>query len=489
VTQLFVMRAASLALPRSSPAQRSAVAEKHARRSACRFLTAWRAELALCGLLAGTLLAASATLQAADEDFHVFTDAPRLFLTRQRLRLLQRERERDSVRWQQFDALVVGGAPMPEAAVAQALYYQVSGNVAAGRKAVEWALSPAATDLRQLALIFDWCGKVMTPSQADALAAKIERGIAEPAASDIPHQAARALAAIAIADRLKDQAESILRPIVEIWWRGSVVSRSDKATIPREQTYSLLELLHALSDNVSVDLRESLPLFFKNLPLDHLMGHYPASFRGPDNDFLVPVFVGDGEPDPKQAVWSRAAGFAMVALDPNSQEIQYLQGWLMQDRYLMRDPLGVLYEFLWANPYQPGLSYELLPLVFHDTSTGHVFARTSWDEDATWIGYFEGHLQVFRDGKLETLRSGVSTRPVRVGDAVLLSAPAPENDGTVRFAAATEVTVVLGLAPRSSYDIEIDDEELGEGETDAGGTLVVALPAETEAGVRIRKRP
>ncbi len=423
-------------------------------------------------------------MQAADEDFHVFTDSPRLFLTKQRLRLLQRERERDSMRWQQFDALVAGGAPMPEGAVAQALYYQVSGDAQAGRKAVEWALSPAATDLRQLALVFDWCGKVMTASQADALAAKIERAIADPA-DDIPHQAARALAAIAIADHLKDQGESILRPIVEDWWRGGVA----KAAVPRPQTYALLELLHALDDNVSVDLRESAPLFFNDLPLDHLMGHYPAPFRGPDNDFLVPVFLGDGEPDPKQAVWSRAAGLAMVALDPNSPEVQYLQGWLMQDRYIMKDPLGCLYEFLWANPYQPGLSYTLLPLVFHNAATGHVFARTSWEEDATWIGYFEGRLQVFRDGKLETLRSGVAVKPVRVGDAVLLSAPAPADDGTVRFGAATEVTVVLGLSPRSSYDVEIDDEELAEGDTDAGGTLVVAIPPDTEAGVRIRKRP
>src|ERR1700733_12210644 len=147
--------------------------------------------------LFGAILAIGGAVQAADEDFHVFTDAPRLFLTKQRLRLLQRERERDSIRWQQFDALVAGGAPMAEPGVAQALYYQVSGNAAAGRKAVEWALSSAATDLRQLALVFDWCGKAMTPSQADALAAKIERGTGEPA-GDIPHQAARALAAIAI---------------------------------------------------------------------------------------------------------------------------------------------------------------------------------------------------------------------------------------------------------------------------------------------------
>jgi len=46
-----------------------------------------------------------------------------------------------------------------------------------------------------------------------------------------------------------------------------------------------------------------------------------------------------------------------------------------------------------------GLSYFHVPLVFHDTFTGHIFARTSWDDDATWLGYFEGHLQLFKDGK------------------------------------------------------------------------------------------
>src|ERR1700733_7656269 len=232
--------------------------------------------------LFGAILAIGGAVQAADEDFHVFSDAPRLFLTKQRLRLLQRERERDSVRWQQFDALVAGGAPMPEAAVAQALYYQVSGNAAAGRKALEWALTGSATDLRQLALVFDWCKSTMSDSQAQTLAARIEREIGE-AAGDIPHQSARALAAIAIADHLKDQGESILRPIVENWWRGSVVNQSAaaKTPIPREQIYALLELLHALNDNVSVDLRESAPSVFKDFPFDLMMGHYPAPFRGP----------------------------------------------------------------------------------------------------------------------------------------------------------------------------------------------------------------
>jgi hypothetical protein len=181
---------------------------------------------------------------------------------------------------------------------------------------------------------------------------------------------------------------------------------------------------------------------------------------------------------------------ALVAYDTNAMESQYLQGWLMQDRFTMRGDFGSVYEFLWANPYQPGLSYALLPLVFHNPSNGHVFARTSWEEDATWLGYFEKNLQIFQDGKLQSLRPGSTAKPIRAGGAVLMNAPAPDpKDGTLRFHASTEATFVLGLTPHALYDVEIDDEELAEQETDVGGTLVIALPPDAEAGVRIRRRP
>ena len=216
-------------------------------------------------------------------------------------------------------------------------------------------------------------------------------------------------------------------------WRIGGAERSRKAPIPREQTYALLELLHALRDNVSVDLRESAPSASKICRSTISWATIRPRFAVQTTTSWFPFSAAMAS-----RILSKRCGRGRPAwrwwrYDPNSPEIQYLQGWLMQDRFMMRDPLGCLYEFLWANPYQPGLSYELLPLVFHDASSGHVFARTSWEEDATWIGYFDGHLQVFRDGKLETLRSGASTKPVRVGDAVLLSAPAPEKDGTVRF--------------------------------------------------------
>src|SRR5579862_2178269 len=145
------------------------------------------------------ILLLAAPLFAQSDEFRVYSDAPRLLLTPQRWRLLQRERERDSLRWQPFNALVSSGPAMPEPGFAWALYYRASGQMAWGKKAVDWALSNDAKDLRQLALVFDWCGPVMADAQADRLAAKLQRGLAAAAANDVRQQSVRALAAIALA--------------------------------------------------------------------------------------------------------------------------------------------------------------------------------------------------------------------------------------------------------------------------------------------------
>src|ERR1700734_3576477 len=126
-----------------------------------------------CTTLVGFFLLAICA-SAQDEEFRVYAEHPRLILTSQRLRLLKRERERESQRWRQFDLLVKGGAALPEPGFALALYYAVAGDEAAGKRAVEWALGKA-DDLRQLALVYDWCQPILTPQQSAALAAKIRQ--------------------------------------------------------------------------------------------------------------------------------------------------------------------------------------------------------------------------------------------------------------------------------------------------------------------------
>ncbi|MEQ1885268.1 MAG: hypothetical protein ABL967_09420 [Bryobacteraceae bacterium] len=427
---------------------------------------------------------------ASDEDYAVYSEAPRLILTKARLRLLQRERERKAMRWEQFDAMVAGGAAMPEPGFAWALYYRVAGDSAIGKKAVDWALSDQSKpeqdrDLRQLALVFDWCGPLMTPQQSERLAVKIRRGITPPPA-DFGKQPAQVFAAVAIADTLPDHGASALKALVE-GWRKNLAGKleSGRPSVAREQTYALLEMLHALRDNLKLDLREDAPKYFKTLPTYHLVSHYPLTFAGPENEFRVPIYIRDGEPDLADAALSRAAELSMVAYDANEAENQFLQGWLMQDRFLLRGVFGVPYEFLWANPYQPGLSYFHAPLLFHDTLSGNLFARTTWDEDAEWVGYFDGHLQVVRDGKIQSLRLGPSTPAVRIGDAVILTAP--DRDAP-KFKAENETIFVIGLTPNATYDVEIDDQELSEAESDNGGTMVLTLPEGIEAGVRMKRR-
>ena len=153
---------------------------------------------------------------------------------------------------------------------------------------------------------------------------------------------------------------------------------------------------------------------------------------------------------------------------------------------MLQGTFGAPYEFLWANPYQPGLSYFQLPVLYHDPHTGALFVRSNWEDDAVWFGLFQGEAQLFEDGKITVLkppaRGGPAPKPVEVGDTSLMWGVAP-----LRFNTEGGSMLVVGLKPTHRYLIETDDEELRELETDRLGTLVLAYPAERAAGVRIHE--
>lgn len=428
------------------------------------------------------LTACTAWSQSAETEYLPGTAPPRLLLRPQRLRLLQRERQRQSMRWEQLDALVRGGAFLPEPGFALALYYRVSADEDAGRRAVQWALA-GATDLRQIALVMDWCAPVMDASQIASLARRLEEALRRPAGDSVPEARSRVFAALALADQQPRMAAAELRRVVESWWRGRVAPGLGRGKpIPRTEHYALLELLHVLRDNLDLDLREDARAWFIQLPLFRLMTYYPAPYPGGENDYRIPVSA-PAEPDLMAAMVSRAADMAMVAYEPNAQETQFLQGWVMQDRYLMRHPFGVPYEFLWANPYHPGLTYHSLPLLFHDPKSGYLFLRSSWEDDAMWLGHFDGSLQVFADGRPRRLVPGKATDTIAIGDARVVCAGARER---FRVPEGNGPLFILGLKAHHAYDVEVDDEEMREERTDAGGIL--ALPANTAGGLRLRSR-
>lgn len=421
----------------------------------------------------------------------VSSEHPRLFLRPARLRLLRRERERTSLRWEQFHSLMAGNAAMPEPGFSLALYYEVAGDKDAGRKAIAWALGPEA-DLRQMSLVFDWCYGLMTDAERQAFAGRLAKKMTDAGAdaksgSSVNSMRSRTLAAVTLFDEIPDAPQRELERIVRQWWEGGIVAaiKSGANPIARDDAYALYELLHAIQDNVKIDLRESDPGFFKDFPIEHLLSYYPAPLQASENDYFIGAERTPGEPDLKLASLSRAAELAMVAYDANAPDTQVLQGWLMHDKYLMRGAFGTPYEFLWANPYQPGLSYYHVPLVFYAPERGRLFIRSSWEDSADWFGAFDGAMQVFTDGGIKIVNPARAPAMIDMKEAVVCLG---KNGWKQEFSLPEAETVfVVGLEPKRTYQIEIDDEELYEAAADQSGILVLdQIPWGRPAGVRIR---
>jgi hypothetical protein len=425
----------------------------------------------------------AAAQDLATDPVTVSTEHPRLLLRPQRLRLLRREKERNSPRWEQFAALVDGNAPLPEPGFALALHYQVAGNREAGRKAIAFALGPSA-DVRQQAFVFDWCQDLLTEAERAALTTRLERAIGAPPEAGVAATRSRVLAAIALFDHVEGAPQKELERVVRQWWLGQTVPalNAGKSPISREDAYPLFELLHAMRDNTILDLREPVGQFFKDYPIEHLMSYYPAVYEGADTNYYIGASrTAGGEPDLKAAALSRAGELAMVAYDTNAAPSQVLQGWLMHDKFMLRGTFGAPYEFLWANPYLPGLSYYHVPLVYHNPDFGKLFIRSSWDDGATWFGAFDGVTQLFEDGRLKPPGAG----PLSLDQAVVCFAM-PAGRFTVKPGEDEDAVFVVGLEPHKTYEVEIDDEEMFEAAADPGGILELQTPKGRTVGIRVR---
>jgi hypothetical protein len=437
--------------------------------------------------LAAAFLPESLPAQDGEESYRIGRDHPRLFLEARRLRLLRRERERQSLRWQQFELVVKTGSPLPEPGFALSLFSQVTGDPSYCRQAAGWAVREKA-DFRQAALVFDWCQGVVSESQSKALMARLRSVLETPpgSAATVAAMRDRVLAAIALSGHVAGLPERELRSAVQIWWRERIVPglRGGWETVSRGELYPLAELLHAVRDNLFVDLREAAGLWFRDLPKYLLLSFYPVPFPAAENEYWIPAWKGDGEVNLEQAALTRAAALATVAYDPNLLENQFLQGWLIHDRFLMRGSFGIPYEFLWANPYLPGLSYYHLPLAWHDATFGRLFLRSSWEEDATWLGYFDRELQLFDKGERKILAPEADPKPICIQDAAVLYTAGP-----ARFTLDNpdiKLVFIVGLEPGGRYEIEADDEEMRELQADPGGIVELAVTPRPPLTIRLR---
>jgi hypothetical protein len=362
----------------------------------------------------------------------------------------------------------------------------VTDDAAFARKAIAWAIGPGR-DARQIALVYDWCQEKLTAGEKQTLLARLRKAAENPASEKLSDLRDQVLASIAIAGDDDALAEAGLRHFVQSEWLGRIIPdlKEGHNAVHGDDTYALLEILHAVRDNLNADLREDFPAYFKQLPLIDLLSYYPPPWPAAENEFHIPFSATVGEPDQRIAALSRAGELAMVALDTNAPESQVLQGWLLNDRFLMRGTLGIPYEFLWANPYQPGLSYYHVPLVLHDEICGRLLVRSSWEDDALWAGYLDGHLQEFRDGRVIPLDPHSPHAPLDLEEAAIVFAA-----DAARFQSGNNPSndvFVVGLDSRTSYHVEIDDEEMTEMDSDPGGIVYLkgVLP---HVGVRFTRR-
>lgn len=287
-------------------------------------------------VLLAALLACVSTLTADEASSHT----PRLLLSAKLLRRLKRDRERQTVRWAAFENRVKNVPDSPERGFELALYYAISGEDARGKEAVEWA-GAHPCERRQRALIQDWVGTVVS--------------VPCPTPESIRDQAFEKIASdgdvAVIAQTTREQ-------LVPQFAASGITGSTD--------LYTLVELLSVLRSSGGDDVRLAAPQFFRSLPEEFLLSLKPEQVERPD--------------------WmTHVAALALVSLDPNLESSQFLQGWAMEDRQTLREGPGVAYEFLWADPYLPGIAYQNLDPWLYDVERGRLFARSDWTLTACWI--------------------------------------------------------------------------------------------------------
>ncbi len=264
------------------------------------------------------------------------------------------------MRWTNFETRIQTVPDSPQRGFELALYYAVTSDEARGREAWQWALAHPC-ERRQVALVIDWAGG-LAPAEANQ---RLGNASCPPGPAS-PQRALRDALFMDIAlGRVTAVAESVKQKILKPIENG-------EATDPVD-LYAACEFLIAVRASLHHDLREEAPDAFLNLPAELLLALKPAQVEHPGQATHIAALV-------------------LVALDPNLQSSQFLQGWAMEDRQMISEGPGLAYELLWADPYLPGIGYQNLdPWVYQPA--GRLFARTDWSTDACWISISPKGLQ------------------------------------------------------------------------------------------------
>ncbi|MBI3697494.1 MAG: hypothetical protein HY238_21995 [Acidobacteria bacterium] len=440
------------------------------------------------------MLALLAPVAECQQSYKVYTEHPRLWLDARRLRLLRRERERDSIRWQQLQLLLKSRQPLPEEPLVRALLYQVAGEQPSGKEAVAWALKratlagdPDPAELRHLAVVFDWCHPLFSEAQRTKVAGRMARGVqAATGQNSMRALASAVLAAVVLADDWPGSEQALAAAFDKKWRPALLPALRESRLLDRPaDRVAFLEMCYAARDNLNLDLWEQSPAFFKQFPIYLLLQYYPPPVTVAGHRFRQPSEPSTAKSDPAvEGELARVAELLAAAYETGSVETQFLQGWITHDIYRLRTLSGAPYEFLWMNPYQPGLSYYAVPLRLYDEAAGRLWARSNWDDDAAWIGYRQAELQLFADGERTVIDP--STQPAPIVFPQLAVVPAKgEVAFKVRLVEGDEVFVV-GLEAGRTYWVKTGESQFVPRTAGRGGILALHASAGEETAFELK---
>jgi hypothetical protein len=442
----------------------------------------------------------------AQASYKVYRDHPRLFLNADHLRRLQRDVKRESDRWITLQRLIEDRAVFSEEPLLRALLYKVAGDEDAARQAIGWALAAAQSefrnpaDLRLGAIVFDWCYPLLDDTERTTLAAALGEAAEKIVAQSAPGmQDVRSalLAALAATDDWP-RPEAVLESIVARHWDPRLLSAVKDGSVLDHSAdlVALLEIMHASRHNLEMDLWQQARDFFLPLPIVLMLGSYPQPLQTPEGLFQRAARPAAAKADAAaEATSLRIAQMLLVDYENGLENYQFLQGWLRHDLFTLNTPYGAVYEFIWLNPYLPGLSYFSAPTVVHDKTRGWLFARQGWQDEDLWIGYLDDEFQLFADGQLHIIKREDRQAPLVFPQAAVVLGRAP-MDFRVEVIPEGRAIYVLGLGENQPYSVRINKDPSHLVTAGRGGILTLenrpelsSFRIDFDAPVRVSIRP
>lgn len=391
----------------------------------------------IVGFLFGIFLAQPAGAAA------IRSARPRLMLTPEKLSTLRARATANTPQWQRMkakiDPLLTANPSSGSLLIcpALALAYQVTGNPAYGRRAIELAVTGTVSLgtswqgtnqfrglVQNVALCYDWAYDQMDATQKNILLTMLSQSNEHHLTTSVPLARnsagnnnyvgpVRTVAWNAIAifgdypaaqsnfDAARDVFVTNLVPFINTASRGGSITPEGSEYAPQTTTY-YAEIMEAALSGTGEDLYPLVPNFQDELlqfmlhstsPTGRSVTSSPFSFNAHE-----PMPYGDQEVN-FQERFSYTMRIMMLELAEyfqrvgSSQNAAFTQFWLteIQPAFFNNNFSDIwpwFYDFFHLNPNAPSADWRFsYPLDYHATGGGKTRSRSDWGPNATWVGF------------------------------------------------------------------------------------------------------